>query len=186
MATATAKSENVKEVLKIGAYLGIGYLGYKAVKGLAETFGLLQTGNEDLSDEGTEGASGSTTEISSNPFLAFNGTYAVTLIKDYNKKYKPKVFDAISQQKLSRADIILLALQIKKAKGLPYLTDDDELSTYSAFNRLQTQYQLSVLASVFNYYYKEDLLEFIKSYLNPDELAKILNKVKNFPKYYKP
>lgn len=183
-----AKADEVKEYLKIGIYAAGAFFAFKALKNLAETFGLIQTGNESDLDTGSDNAAGDSTAAypSDSPMKAFNGNFSTALIAAYNKEYKPKIFNAPQQLKISQADMINLATQIFKAKGLTIVNDDNEDAVYSAFGSIQTQYQLSILSSVFNYFFKKDLLEYLKSFLNADEMQPIIKKVNNYPKYFKP
>jgi len=185
---AKVQSSDVKEYLKIGLYAAGAYFGFKALKSLAETFGIIQSGNESDLDTGSDNAAGDSTASypSDSPMKAFNGNYATALIVDFNKKYKPKVFNAVYQLKIGQPAMLKLVQQIFEAKGIPYISNDKEDSVYSVFNSIQTQYQLSILSSIFNYFYKRDLLEYLKSFLNADEMHPVTERVNNYPKYFKP
>jgi hypothetical protein len=182
-----AKAEDVKEYLKIGLYVAGAYFGFKALKGLAETFGIIQTGAENTLDTGSDEAAGDSTAAYANdsPMKAFNGNYSTALIIAYNKKYGAGSFNATAQLKIGQPAMINLATQIFKAKGGSIILDDNEDAVYSAFASIQTQYQLSILSSVFNYLYKKDLLNYLKSFLDADELLPIINKVNKLPQYFK-
>ena len=73
---ADDKSTQVLVQVKIAAILGVAYLGFKAIKGLAETFGLVKSEAEEKIDTATTSAGGSTLDTqSNNPFLSFSPQY---------------------------------------------------------------------------------------------------------------
>lgn len=180
---AKVTSSQVGEYLKIGLYMAGAFIAYKAIKGLAETFGIIKTKEESGLETATEQASQSSTEASStNPLLSFSPLYSNALVVAYKKKYPSKVWDVSKQEKIDRPKFLELAKDILDAKGY---FNDDENKLYNVFKIIQTQYQLSLLARVFSTYHKKDLLEYLKSILNADEIAPILNQVKNYPQYFK-
>jgi hypothetical protein len=180
---AKVTSTQVGEYLKIGLYVGGGFLAYKAIKNLAETFGLVKTEQEQQVDTATDQASGSTVQTPEkpNPFLAFNPTYAKALVEAYRKKYG-NTWNNKAQLKIASKDYLKLAKLLNDSKGF---FNDDEDKLYSVFRLIQTQFQLSSLSIIFNFYYKKDLLEYLKSFLSAEEIAPILNQVKNYPQYFK-
>jgi hypothetical protein len=180
---AKVTSGQVGEYLKIGLYMAGAFIAYKAIKGLAETFGIIKTKEESGLETATEQASQSSTEASStNPLLSFSPLYSNALVVAYKKKYPSKVWDVSKQEKIDRPKFLELAKDILDAKG--YFNDDED-KLYNVFKTIQTQFQLSLLSRVFSTYYKKDLLEYLKSILNADEIAPILNQVKNYPQYFK-
>ena len=159
------------------------FIAYKAIKGLAETFGIIKTKEESGLETATEQASQSSTEASStNPLLSFSPLYSNALVVAYKKKYPSKVWDVSKQEKIDRPKFLELAKDILDAKG--YFNDDED-KLYNVFKTIQTQFQLSLLSRVFSTYYKKDLLEYLKSILNADEIAPILKQVQNYPQYLK-
>jgi hypothetical protein len=179
---AAVKSSDVKDYLKIGLYLGGAFLAYKAIKGLAETFGLIQTEAENTLDHTSDQASGDSSTLNSSPFIAFNGNYAAAIVKAYNKKYGAGKFNANFQLKFPPVAFLDLVHSIYNSKGT---FNDNEEATFGVFRQIQTQYQLSLLSSLFYVYYKKDLLEYLKGFLNADEMLIITNIVKNYPQYFK-
>lgn len=177
------QSSQVKDYLKIAAYLGVGYLAYKAVKGLAETFGLIKTKAEEDIDTGTKGAGESTIDAqSNNPFLSFSPQYINALVKEYLKKYPKKKWNAKLQNKFSADEYKEFAIRINKAKGI---FKDDENSVLDVFRNLQTQAQVSALAWSFSYLFKQDMLSYMKTFMDDDNLKDVLDIIKNYPQFYK-
>lgn len=180
---AKVTSGQVGEYLKIGLYMAGAFIAYKAIKGLAETFGIIKTKEESGLETATEQASQSSTEASTtNALLSFSPLYSNALVEAYLKKFAGKTWDTKKQEKIDRSKFLELAKDILDAKGY---FNDDENKLYNVFRIIQTQYQLSLLARVFGTYHKKDLLEYLKSILNADEIAPILNQVKNYPQYFK-
>ena len=179
---ANLKSQQVTEYVKIGLYLSLAYFGFKAIKSLAETFGLSKTESEVLTDEATTDVAQSTTEASSNPFLSFSPMYSNALVTAWKKSHPNQVWNIPKQEKLPRLQYLDLAKDINESNGY---FNDDENRLYSVFSKIETQYQLSLLSRVFTTYYKKDLFNYLKSFLNASELQPILNKVKNYPQYFK-
>jgi hypothetical protein len=180
---AKVTSSQVSEYLKIGLYMAGAFVAYKAVKKLAETFGLIKTKEEEGLETATEQASQSSTEaIATNPLLSFNPNYSTALIIAYKKKYPSKIWDQKKQLIVDTETISLMAKNILDAKGF---FDDDEDRLYDVFKVIQTQYQLGFLSKLFSVLYKKDLLEYLKSFLSAKELDPILKQVKNYPQYLK-
>ena len=100
-----------------------------------------------------------------------------------NYKLKNGIYlSPTKQEKIDRPKFLELAKDILDAKG--YFNDDED-KLYNVFKTIQTQFQLSLLSRVFSTYYKKDLLEYLKSILNADEIAPILKQVQNYPQYLK-
>ena len=169
-------------ILKNAFLISGAVVGFIALKKIAETFGLIQTKEEAEVETATEQASQSATQVGTNPFLSFNPNFAPELVKAYLIKYKPKKWNATAQMKLSQEQYIDLAKQIYDSKGV---FNDDEDKLYNVFRNITTQWQLSLLSSVFSYKYKKDMLEYIKGFTNAEELAPILKQVQNYPQYFK-
>jgi len=180
---AKITSSQVSEYLKIGLYMAGAFVVYKAVKKLAETFGVIKTETEEKLETATEEAGASSTEASStNPFLAFNPNYSTALVTAYKKKFPSREWNIAKQEGISRDQYKAFSRDLLNAKGI---INDDEVRIYSIFRTLQTQFQLSLLSRVFTFYWKKDLLEYLKTILNAEELDPILKQVKNYPQYLK-
>lgn len=180
---AKVTSSQMGEYLKIGLYMAGAFIAYKAVKKLAETFGLIKTKQEEGLETATEEAGASSTEASAtNPFLSFNPNYSVALVKAYKKKFPSRAWDIAKQEAISREQYKAFSRDLLNAKGI---INDDEDRIYSIFRSIQTQFQLSLLSRVFSFYWKKDLLEYLKSILSADELDPILKQVQNYPQYLK-
>lgn len=180
---AEDKTKQVISYVKIGAILGIAYLGYKAIKNLAETFGLVKSEAEEKIDTATTSAGGSTIETqSNNPFLSFSPQYTTALVAAWQKKYPNKVWNAKQQFKFDTMIYKNFADTLYNAKGI---FKDDENSVLNIFRNLQTQYQVSFLAMIFSFFYKKDMLTYMKSFMDDNNLKEVLEIIKNYPQYYK-
>lgn len=74
----------------------------------------------------------------------------------------------------------LYAEKIYKAKGIPYLTNDDEAAVYGVFRALNSKTQISYLAEYFIKTYNKDLKTYLQSFLSQREfgnVATICNKL---------
>ena len=80
---------NPAEYIKYAFWIGGAYLGFIALKKIGETFGLLQTKEEQFLDTASEKASGDSTIATdtNNPFIAFNGNYAYALVKARSEEH---------------------------------------------------------------------------------------------------
>ena len=186
---AKINSGQVKDYIKIGAYIGIAYLGYKAIKGIAETFGIIKSKAQEDIATGTQSAGGSTIEVqNANPYLSFSPQYAVSLISAFQKKYPSKKWNNkfqmrfdVSQYKGYGIKPDGFADRIYNAKGF---FKDDENSVLDVFRNLQTQFQVSQLARFFSAYYKKDMLAYLKTFMDDSNLKDVLDIIKNYPQYY--
>lgn len=186
---AKVNSSSVKEYIKIGAYLGIGYLGYKAIKGLAETFGIIKSQSQKDIESSTQSAGGSTIEVqNANPYLSFSPQYAVSLISAWQKKYPNKKWDNKMQMRFDTSQYKGYGVKpdgfadrIYKAKGF---FKDDENSVLDVFRNLQTQFQVSQLSRFFSAYYKMDMLSYLKTFMDDNNLRDVLDIIKNYPQFY--
>jgi len=180
---ADDKSKQVFGYIKIAALLGGAYLAFKAIKGLAETFGLVKSAAEEKIDTSTTQAGGSTIEAqNSNPYLSFSPQYSNALVAAWQKKYPKKVWDNKMQMKFDAMSYKNYVDTLYNAKGI---FKDDENSVLDVFRNLQTQYQLSFLARIFSFFYKKDMLSYLKTFMNDDNLKEVLEIIKNYPQYYK-
>lgn len=180
---ADDKSTQVLGYVKIAAILGVAYLGFKAIKGLAETFGLVKSEAEEKIDKGTEQAGGSTIEAqSNNPYLSFSPAYLYALKRAWAEKYPKKVWNGTKQLKFDPTAYKKFADTLYNAKGI---FKDNENSVLDIFRNLQTQFQLSQLAVFFSVFYKKDMLSYMKTFMDDDNLKEVLEIIKNYPQYYK-
>ncbi len=65
--------------------------------------------------------------------------------------------------------------KIVNAKGIPYLTNDDEDMVYSVFRNLKNASQLNQLTDYFISKKNVDILTYLDSFLSNDELAVVIN-----------
>lgn len=72
-----------------------------------------------------------------------------------------------------------LAYQVYMAKGYVY---DNENSAIAAIRDCQTTYNLSKLALVFQRTYSRDLLGYLKTFMNDDQLSDCYQAIKKFKK----
>ena len=61
--------------------------------------------------------------------------------------------------------------------------NDDEAAIYGIFEQMKTKSQVSWLAMKFQEYYNKSLLEYLKSFLNSEELATIATIINKLPKF---
>jgi len=180
---ADDKSKQVFGYIKIAALVGGAYLAFKAIKGLAETFGLVKSEAEEKIDTATTSAGGSTIEAQSNdPYLSFSPQYIYALKKAWAKKYPKKVWNGREQLKFDSDAYKKFADTLYNAKGF---FKDDENSVLDIFRNLQTQLQVSQVALFFSFFYKKDMLAYMKTFMDDDNLKEVLEIIKNYPQYYK-
>lgn len=171
------------KLLKNGLYIGAGVLAFLALKKVAEMFGLIKTSDEKAIETGSEAAGQSTVEAqNNNPYLSFSPQYAAALIKAFLKAYPQKVWDNTKQSLFPSLKYKEYSDQLYKAKGF---FKDDENSVLDIFRNLQTQFQVSQLSKFFSAYYKTDMLSYLKTFMNDDNLKDILDIIKNYPQFYK-
>lgn len=173
------------QYIKYAFWAAGAYLGFVAIKKIGETFGLIQTKAEANVEQASAATAADTTQAASetaNPAAALNPNWGEALIKAFKAKYPKKVWDNVKQSKLTAAQFYKLAQQLDWAKGT---FNDDEDSVYNVFRQLQTQYQVSQLARFFNALSKKDLLEYLKSFMNSDEIDKVLTIISKYPQYFK-
>ena len=63
---------------------------------------------------------------------------------------------------------------IYKAKGIPYLTNDDEAAVYGVFKAMSAKTQVSKLSEIFFNKYKKDLKAYLQSFMNTNEFGNVL------------
>ena len=175
--TATNTNQNINLAFKL-AMAGMGFI---ALKKLGETFGIFNTAEENQSNQATADAYASaTTTYTNNPYIAFNPNYAIAIVKAYNKKYYPKVFNGTYNMVFTQLQYVQMINNLWAGKDL---FNDDEEKIYAVFRQLTTQWQLSLFSSLFYYFKKKDLLEWLKGFLDANEMAVIFNIIKNYPQY---
>ena len=176
------RSDDQKICLAI-KLVGLG-VGVYALKKVGEFLGVFKTVEEEKVDTSTASASESAEEIqSNNPYVAFNPNYAIAIVQAYNKKFKPKKFDGNYQMKVSPLQYKTYADQLYNAYGGVF--NDNEDSVYDIFRTITTQWQLSLLAGFFHTFYQKDLLEYLKGFLDANELNTLLQIISNYPQYRK-
>jgi hypothetical protein len=77
---------------------------------------------------------------------------------------------------LSESEYNQIADQLKSAYGW---FNDDEDSIYAAFNKLKTKGDVSKLNDIFTSKYQKDLLMYLNSFMNTEELQPVVEKVNN-------
>lgn len=70
---------------------------------------------------------------------------------------------------------------LKKSKGL---FNDDESAVYGVFQNMKTQSQVSFLADTFQSMYGVSLAAYLLSFLDEDEMQKVLAIIKRLPAYF--
>ena len=110
-------------------------------------------------------------------------------VKEIEQLKNENYFDVDYSNELKKQNVILSLSDygqktyskiIYDAKGLPYLTNDDEAAVYGVFRALKSKTQISVLSGYFFMMYKKDLKTFLQSFLNEKEfgnVATICNKL---------
>jgi hypothetical protein len=67
----------------------------------------------------------------------------------------------------------LYSKTIWNAKGIPYLTNDDEAAVYGVFRDLSAKTQISQLSEYFFAKYNKDLKTFLQSFLSKNEFGNV-------------
>ena len=193
MADAKQIESYVVPALKVAGGLALLFAGYKVMQKL----GLIKTGEESEAEKTTETATKELTQSSNtavvekedptkNAILSFNPNYRLALVKAYAKAYPNKdpktVFTVSKQLGANYSKFPELAKDLYAAHSI---MGDDEEKVYNVFRLLQTQYQLSFLASVYSTAYKTDLFEYLNSFLSPTQFAKVIDIVKGYNQYIK-
>ena len=176
---------NTGENIKIGLQIGLAVVGFIALKKIGEFLGVFKSKEDEKTEQALESADAdSTTVITTeiNPYIGFNKNYFSALVKAYYKQFNKQLDTKKNSTLISGKSLIDLAKQVYDSKRL--LNDDME-QLYDVFSSMQTQYQLSSMSFLFSSMYKTDLLTYIKSFSNNEELQTIFNKVKNYKQYLK-
>ena len=201
MAETASKSDQAIQVVKLGFIVIGGYYGLTAITKVAEGLGLKKTAEEQATDKIiNEDANLDATKIQdqNNPYVAFNPNYSNAIVTAWKKKYPGLVWNIPRQEHFPRQQYIDWAKDIYEAKkswiinplsilnpAATTIPNDNEDILYYVFRGLQTQFQISLLSRIFSYTYKVDLLLYLKSFLNAEELNKILQIIRYYPQYYK-
>jgi hypothetical protein len=77
---------------------------------------------------------------------------------------------------LSDGELNILADKINNAAGF---FNDDEDAIYAAFNKLKTKGDVSKLNDIFTTKYQKDVLMYLNSFMNTEELQPVVEKVNN-------
>lgn len=165
-------------ILNIALIGGLGLVAWK----LADFLGIIKSKEQKAAEAAenallTGGTASPTILNPKNGSLALTPTYLQTIYlqvkKDCvkNRKPIPKLSTLIGNYQYTD-----LAKQMYDAKGM---FNDNEDALYGVLNNLQSQIQISFLSNYFYKTYKKDLLNYILSYTNTEERAKIYNTILN-------
>jgi hypothetical protein len=123
------------------------------------------------------------------PILRFTGLIKNQSDVDANAILTGNAFDPKFWKKGGAGTLILtdasakfLAQSVYDSKGF---FNDDEDKLYGVFKSLKTKSQVSYLADVFQHIYKRDMITYINSFMNNNELSvlkKIVDGLPNFKK----
>jgi len=188
---AETKNIDTKAILNIGLLIGAFLVGKK----LLETFGVLKTTEEKAQEEQVktleEGTSADQTTIQQNANLALTPNYFMTILryaleknpkyKTYSKEQKEATAKKYIQLYIGDPTIYLkYAEDIARAKNVWWLPDSEE-KAFAVFRLLKSQQQISYMAYRFYEKYKIDLLEYLKTFMNTEQLAQVQTIIKNKP-----
>lgn len=177
-------------ILQAGLLVG----GFLVGKKILEKVGVLKTAKE-LEEEKKAtaietGSIGNISQINlANPALALNPNYYNTIIDRIKiAKYKGAGIPITEYYKLANPgpypewnkSLDILIKNIYDSKGI---FKDDMPKLYASFQACKNLLQVSLLSKYFYIQYKKDLFDFIKSYTNESEQAKLLDIIKNKPLY---
>lgn len=188
---AESKSIDTKQILNIGLLIGAFLVGKK----LLETFGVLKTTEEKAQEEQVktleEGTSADQTTIQQNANLALTPNYFATITryqlektknyKTFSKEQKLALAKKYIQSYIGDPTIYLkYADDVARSKNVWWLPDSEE-KTFAVFRLLKSQQQISYMAYRFYEKYKIDLLEYLKTFMNTEQLAQVQTIIKNKP-----
>jgi len=156
---------------KLVANLALGALAYFAVvEPLLESVNLKDTAQERADDISVEkGGGGGSKPAEQNPW---SPQYVKNLIDQSSSGgYSTKLLTVSALNKFAN--------DLYDAKGSlfsskPFFNDDEEL-VYAVMRSIVSKSQLSQLAGHFISMYRQDLWEYLRSFLNNEELAKVTN-----------
>ncbi len=92
----------------------------------------------------------------------------------------PKPQLKTAQTKLNSIDVSDIGDLIEGAEGT---FNDDEESVYDAFSNCKTQLGVASMASYFNRTYKKPLLNYIQSFMDNSDLARVYDTIMRLPIY---
>lgn len=182
---------DTKQILNIGLLIGAFLVGKK----LLETFGILKTKEEQQQQEEAktldENASADQTTVDKNKNLALTPNGFATIFKyvlsqnpkykTYNKEQQTATARIYFDKYIGEPNIYLkYAQDIGKAKNVWYLPDTEE-KAYAVFRLLKSQQQISYMVYRFYELYKIDLLTYLKTFMNTEQLAEVQSIIKNKP-----
>jgi hypothetical protein len=188
---AENKSIDTKQILNIGLLIGAFLVGKK----LLETFGILKTTKEKAQEQQVqtleEGTSADQTTIQQKANLSLTPNYFTTIsryqlantknYKSLSKEQKLALAKKYIQLYIGDPTIYLkYAEDIAKAKNVWWLPDSEE-KAFAVFRLLKSQQQISYMAYRFYEKYKIDLLEYLKTFMNTEQLAQVQTIIKNKP-----
>lgn len=187
-------TEENKTLLKYGAIAGVTlYVGSLVLKAV----GLIKSDEEKKAIADAEqiekGASANAQKLDvNNKFLCFNPNYWLTIIAKVKKDKKIVNFSVpqlnvlfnpnLSNGKGYNVNLGVMIDILGNAKKTWWLPDTEE-DAIGVFRALKTQLQIAKLSSEFNNFYKTDLLAYMKTFMNAEQLQQIYNIVKTKPLY---
>jgi hypothetical protein len=190
---AQSKSIDTKQILNIGILIA----AFLAGKKILEALGILKTKEEKEQEVQVEvleeGTSQDQTQLQTKANLALTPNYFTTVLKfllSKNPKFKTqteavKLETIKNYMKLYIGDVntyLNYAKDISKSKQVWYLPDTEE-KVYGVFRLLKSQMQISYLTYRFYELYKIDLLNYLKTFMNTEQLAQVQTIIKNKPIY---
>lgn len=113
-------------------------------------------------------------ELAGNKFLTGGGTSEQAVVDALRKKTQEQKNALIEAAKQFPAWDV--AGEIYDSHGV---FDDDEENVYTQMAKLKTVYELFSLQNMFKLRYKKDLMSYLSSFLNTEELSKINTIIKN-------
>lgn len=106
---------------------------------------------------------------------ALNSSEMETIINSIPKKDLPRVI-----YEAKKHNVIDIGTMIYDAKGF---FDDDEQSVYSAFSMIKNQIHMVHLADYFKRLYKIEIVAYLSTFLNDEEMNRVNDIIKRIPKY---
>jgi len=187
-------TEENKTLLKYGAIAGgvlyVGSLLLKAV-GLIKSDAELKAEADAAQIEKGAAANAQKLDVN-NKFLCFNPNYWLTIIAKVKKDKKITNFSMpqlnvlfnpnLSNGKGYNVNLGAMIDTLGSAKKVWWLPDTEE-NVIGVFRALKSQLQIAKLSSEFNNFYKNDLLAYMKTFMNAEQLQEIYNIVKTKPLY---
>jgi hypothetical protein len=148
------QQDNSQTYLVIGGLILVYIAGDKIFKFL----GLSKTTEEQIKDQQQQA---NTAAMLSEQY--FDSDY---IKQRMDKGYWVKTLTDYGKQKFAET--------IYNAKGIPYLTNDDEAAVYGVFKAMTAKTQVSQLSGYFFTKYNKDLKAYLQSFLNKDEFGNVV------------